>query len=82
MAAETQDPQDQGAQLMQLFVNELIRRLTDGGKDMVAAELNVVRQLLSDNSITLARIKHGEFGTVAKKVAEEFPFDVDESAMQ
>jgi hypothetical protein len=34
----------------------------------------LIRKLCSDSSVTLASIKAGDFGDVAKRVAEEFPF--------
>lgn len=87
MSDETPTPEftpsgDPGADLMNLFVNELIRRLSKDGRNMTAAELNVVRQLLSDNSITLSRVKQGDFGKVAQAAAEDFPFDEDGAPVQ
>ncbi len=69
---------DPGRRLMELLCAELIRRLQDGADQMTASELEVVRKVLSDNSITLAHVRRGDFGEMAKKVAEEFPFPEDE----
>lgn len=66
--------EDIARELMQLFAKELKRRLVDGAKDMSPSELEVVRKVLSDNSVTLASIKRGDFGAVAKKAADDFPF--------
>lgn len=69
---------DHGRDLMELFVAELKRRLTENAKDLSASELEVVRKLLGDNAVTLASIRRGDFGDTAKRVAEEFPFPVDQ----
>lgn len=71
--------QDLGQELMTLFATELKRRLVDNAAEMTSAELEVVRKLLGDNSITLASIRRGDFGTFAKSVAEQFPFPQDEA---
>lgn len=68
------DQKDHGAELMELFIAELKRRLKENPEEMVAAEFSVIRQLLSDNSITLAHVQRGNFGQFAKSVAEDFPF--------
>lgn len=71
---------DFGKDLMALFANELQRRLIENAKDMTSSELEVVRKLLGDNSVTLASIKRGDFGSIAKKAAEDFPFPDDFNA--
>lgn len=68
---------DSGRELMNLLVEELIRRLRDDPKAMVASELEVCRKLLADNSVTLAQVRRGDFGAFAQKTAEDFPFDDD-----
>lgn len=60
---------------MRLLCGELIRRLEDDAANISASELEVIRKLLTDNSVTLAHVRRGDFGQVAKQVAEEFPFD-------
>lgn len=74
-AAQAALPQDPGKELMRLLVVELVRRLTDQPGEMVASELEVARKLLQDNSVTLAHVQRGDYGTFAKSVAEEFPFE-------
>lgn len=74
-AAQAALPQDPGKELMKLLIVELIRRLTEGGRDMVASELEVVRKLLGDNAVTLAHVQRGDYGAFAKEVSEEFPFE-------
>lgn len=79
------DQQDPGAELMAGFVTflkEKVRRANLKRDDadyepMTAAESNVIRQLLSDNSVTLASVRKGNFGELARRVAEEFPVDED-----
>lgn len=65
---------DPGKDIMALFVFELQRRLIQRAAEMTSSELEVVRKLLGDNSVTLASIRRGDFGDIAKKVAEDFPF--------
>lgn len=67
---------DLGKRLLQGLVNELLRRVEDPeeAKKLTAAEINQIRQLCTDNSVSLASIKAGDFGDVAKRVAEEYPF--------
>lgn len=67
---------DDGKALMVGLVRELRRRIEtpEIAKDMSAAEFELIRKLLSDNSISLASIRRGDFGQVAQKAAEEFPF--------
>lgn len=70
------DMSDPGASLLKGLVKELLRRLgdPDTAKGMTAAEMNLVRQLCADNSVSFASIKRGDFGEVARSVAEDFPF--------
>jgi uncharacterized protein (DUF2267 family) len=66
---------DHGRDLMELLVKELRRRLTgEEAKSLSASELELVRKLLADNSVTLASIRRGDFGDMPKAVAEQFPF--------
>lgn len=67
--------QELGDVLLLSFVKELVRRVSEEPAALVAAEMNVIRQVLSDNSITIASVKRGDFGKVAQRVAENFPFD-------
>lgn len=73
---------DLGRELMELFALELKRRMKENAASMTASELEVVRKLLGDNSVTLAAIRRGDFGKVAKAAAEDFPFPsaMDDSA--
>lgn len=41
---------------------------------MPAGELSAIRQLLSDNSVTLSNIRRGDFGETVQRAAEDFPF--------
>lgn len=68
---------DAGHKILALVVDEITKRLEESPGDFKAADFEFVRKLLSDNSITLASIKRGDFGTVAQQVAEEFPFPAD-----
>lgn len=44
-------------------------------RPMSASEMEVVRKLLSDNSVTLASVQRGDFGEAARKLVEEnLPF--------
>jgi hypothetical protein len=78
MSSSTIDPGgDAGARLLRGLVNELLRRLDDPetAKEMSASEMELIRKLCSDNTVTLASIRKGDFGATAQKVAEEeFPF--------
>jgi hypothetical protein len=75
---------DDGRALMALLVRELRRRLSDeeARKAMTAAEMTVVLRLLSDNSVSLASVKRGDFGVTAQRAAEEFPFDEEGRMVQ
>lgn len=81
MASATQA--DPGRELMGLFIQSLKTRLLADQAEgelrvaLSAAELNVIRQLLSDNAVTLASVQRGDFGSFAKEVADEFPVDED-----
>jgi hypothetical protein len=61
-----------GHTMMSLLCKELIRRLREESKDMKAADFEMVRKLLADNSVTIASVQRGDFGDTARRVAEEF----------
>lgn len=65
-----------GSDLLKLLVAELKRRLSTPSvvQKMSAGEMEMVRKLLTDNTVTLAGIRKGDFGEVAQKAAEEYPF--------
>lgn len=65
-----------GLRLLRGIVNEMLRRLEDPAiaKDMSAAEMELGRRLCADSSVTLAQVRRGDFGEVARRAAEEFPF--------
>lgn len=70
------EPVEQGRHLLKLLVQEMIRRLESNPDLVSAAEFAQMRNLISDNSITLAQVRAGDFGELAKAVADEqFPFD-------
>ena len=70
---------DLGRRLLRGLVEELLRRVEDKevAKSLTAAEIAQIRQLCADNSVSLASIRAGDFGETAKRVAEEFPFQLD-----
>lgn len=73
-----EDMADPGRVILELTVRECIRRLKNAPWDMKAADLEFIRKLSQDNSVTLAQVRRGDFGSVAARVAEEFalPFPV------
>lgn len=77
------DEQDPAIRMLRGLVKELLRRLENQevAAMMTAAEMELIRKLLSDNSVTLASIRHGDFGKIAQSVSEDFPFD-DEGVLQ
>jgi hypothetical protein len=68
--------EDYGKRLLKGLVDELIRRLEDPAeaKALSAAEGELIRKLCSDSSVTLSSIKRGDFGKVAQRAAENYPF--------
>lgn len=84
MAEEASDPSasgDPGKLLMAGFIKFLLRKVNAANAeraedrvDLTAAEGELVRKVLSDNSITFASVRRGDFGDFARKAAEEFPF--------
>lgn len=72
-----------GRRLMALFVKELEKRLTEHPEELKAADFEMIRKLMADNSITLASVQRGDFGETARQVAEDFPFpDEDQHTFQ
>jgi hypothetical protein len=74
-------PPDPSRSLMEMLAQELILQFKNNPGTVPAAVMTVARQLLSDASITLAHVRRGDFGDVAKRVADEFPFDEDGNAI-
>lgn len=66
---------DLGRDLLALVTAELLWRMQHTPGDLKAADFEMIRKLLSDNSITLASIRRGDFGHVAQEAAESFPFE-------
>jgi hypothetical protein len=66
---------DPGVMMMELLIKRIIINLQDTERPLPAAEQEVIRKLLGDNSVTLNSIKRGDFGEYARQVAEEFPFE-------
>jgi hypothetical protein len=67
---------DYGKRLLKGLVDQLLHRLETPAiaAEMSASEMELIRKLCSDNSVSLASIKAGDFGETAQRVAEEFPF--------
>lgn len=65
-----------GAALLKGMVLELLKRLRTPAiaAAMSASEMELIRKLCADNSVSLASIRKGDFGETAKRVAEDFPF--------
>ena len=61
--------------LLQGLIKRLLQRVEDPGVELSVAEMQLIRQLCESNSVSFSSIKRGDFGAVAKEVAEEFPFD-------
>jgi hypothetical protein len=71
---------DNGNEIMVQFTAYLLRRITKANEEnteVAAAELAVINRFLSDQAITLASVRKGDFGPVAQVAAEEFPFNDD-----
>lgn len=67
-------PQDFEKAILKGLIKKVLKRL-DSDEPLAAAEITAIHKLCTDNSVSFASIKAGEFGEVARKVAEEFPFD-------
>lgn len=50
--------------------------------NMPAGEMAAIIKLLSDNSVTLANIRRGDFGEVIQRAEEEYPFPDNGRSMQ
>ena len=61
-------------QLMEKLCLKLLDDLEDDDRRSHAV-MECVRKLLSDNSVTIASVRKGDFGELAQKAAEQFPFD-------
>lgn len=70
--------QTDAQEIMRLFLDEIKRRLKDDAKEMKAADFEMVRKLMADNSVTMASVQRGDYGSFAKGVAEQYPFEGDE----
>lgn len=70
-----------GHQLMRKMADAMLVKLETYKGEIDAASLNAIRLFLSDQSITLASIKRGDLGHVAKTVVEEFPFDENDEPL-
>lgn len=68
--------EDYGKRLLKGLVTELLRRLEtpDIAAKLSSADGELIRKLCSDSSVTLSSIKRGDFGEVARRAAEEYPF--------
>lgn len=67
-------PNDFEVQLLKKLIKKVLERL-DQKEVLSAAEITAIHKLCSDNSVSFASIRKGDFGEVARKVSEEFPFD-------
>lgn len=67
-------PEDFDKALLRGLVKKLLK-MVEGDEPLSAAEITAINRVLSDNSVTFAGIRAGSFGEVARKAAEEFPFD-------
>lgn len=67
-----------GERLLKGLVTELLRRLENPeiAAALSASEMELIRKVCTDNSITLASIQRGDFGETARRAATEFPFEV------
>ena len=68
-------PPDFETLLLKRLVQRLLSRLSDPRVDIPVSEMELIRKLASDNSVSFASIRAGNFGDVARQAAEEFPFD-------
>ncbi len=67
---------DPGRAILHLLIREVLVRLKNQPGGMKAADFEMVRKLLNDNSVTLASIRAGNFGAIAQRAAEEFEYPV------
>lgn len=66
--------EDWGHRLLKGLVAKLLAVLEDPKTKITPAEGELIRKLCADNSVSLQSVKRGDFGKVAQRVAEEFPF--------
>jgi hypothetical protein len=73
-----------GNDLLVLMVAELKRRLQTPSvvQTMSAGEMEMIRKLLADNTVTLASIRRGDFGETVKGIEEAYPFPEGPRALQ
>lgn len=67
-------PQDPGRKLAETLVFYLLKDMKDDERRS-SAIMECARKLLTDNSVTLASVRKGDFGELAKEAAEKYPFD-------
>jgi hypothetical protein len=67
-------PADPNRALIEKLVLHLLNDLDDDDKRSPSL-MECARKLLNDNSVTLASVRRGDFGKLAEKAAESFPFD-------
>lgn len=70
-------PHDFEVRLLKGLVKRLLQRIEDPKVEVSVAEMTLIRQLAESNSVSFSSIKRGDFGQLAKRTAEEFPFPVD-----
>lgn len=63
----------QAQRLGALFFDRIEKMLADTDTQLTAAEYEMVRKVLSDNSITLSQVERGDFGKLAQSAAKDFP---------
>lgn len=71
-------PADLNRALAEKLAYYLLKDMKDDSR-RTSSLLECVRKLLSDNSVTLASVRRGQFGALVQEVAEEFPFNDDGS---
>jgi hypothetical protein len=74
--------EDQAQRIGRLFFDRLEKLLSDPENELKAADYEMVRKVLSDNSITISQVRRGDFGKVVQTAAEEFPFPGDDDAAE
>lgn len=71
-------PADEIMALLVKNVKKLLGKRLEAEEVITASEIAAVGRLLNDSSVTLASVKRGDFGTIAKEAAEQFPFSTTE----
>jgi hypothetical protein len=69
-------PQDFEVRLLKGLVKRLLTRIEDPMVEVSVAEMTLIRQLAESNSVSFSSIKRGDFGQLAQRTAEEFPFQM------